>query len=339
MEQARAGWYHQLHQWLSVVCGLSRIQSSRYEIGLKIRTAEPELETYISLVSLLCSKVLREADSLFLQLRSFNDGTLERPFALVEAKLRQIGAYVGKWLQFQSLWDLESEYVYGQLGDSLASWQQLLLEIRKTRSTFDNSETQRSFGVAIINYEQVQSKVNAKYDTWQRDILSRFGGKLATSMKETHAAILKARHDLEHHSIEGSSTAATVTFITFVQDLKRKVTKWTPEIAIFDSGQKTLERQRYQFPSDWLYVDQIEGEWGAFNEIMARKDASIQDQLGELVGCCSGRPSADVIYASQLACSSRLLLKTRSSPIVSPRLYRIGTRTSPSKARSEQTPP
>ena len=167
------------------------------------------------------------------------------------------------------------------MGDSLSMWQRLLLDIRKTRSTFDNSETQKHFGVATINYEQVQSKVNTKYDAWQRDILGRFGAKLGASMKETHAAILKARHDLEQHSIEGSSTAATVTFITFVQDLKRKVKKWTPEITIFNSGQTTLERQRYQFPSDWLYVDQIEGEWSAFNEILARKNASIQDQLGE----------------------------------------------------------
>jgi dynein heavy chain 1 len=155
-----------------------------------------------------------------------------------------------------------------------------LLEIRKTRSTFDNSETQRSFGVAIVKYEQVQSKVNAKYDTWQRDILARFGGKLGATMKETHAAILKARHDLENHSIEGSSTAQAVTFITFVQDLKRKVKKWSPEIEIFSNGQRTLERQRYQFPTDWLYVDQIEGEWSAFNEILTRKNASIQEQLG-----------------------------------------------------------
>jgi dynein heavy chain 1 len=218
-----------------------------------------------------------------LQLGRFQDGTLERPFTLVEDKLRQISSYVAKWLQFQSLWDLEASYVYSKLGDSLSAWQQLLLEIRKTRSTFDNSETHKSFGVATINYEQVQSKVNAKYDTWQRDILGRFGGKLGLTMKDTHAAILKARHDLEHHSIEGSSTASTVTFITFVQDLKRKVKKWTPEIEIFRQGQKTLERQRYQFPGDWLYVDQVDGEWSAFNEILARKNASIQEQLGQFL--------------------------------------------------------
>lgn len=194
--------------------------------------------------------------------------------------MQHISSYVAKWLQFQSLWDLESEYVYTRLGDSLSLWQQLLLEIRKTRSTFDNSDTSKSFGVADINYEQVQSKVNAKYDMWQKEILGRFGSKLGVAIKETHSIILKARHDIEHHSIEGSSTAATVTFITFVTDLNKRVKIWTPEIEMFNQGQKTLERQRYQFPNDWLHIDQLEGEWSAFKDILARKTASIQEQLG-----------------------------------------------------------
>ena len=128
---------------------------------------------------------------------------MERPFELVENKVQQLKEYVAKWLQFQSLWDLEAEYVFNRLGDNLAHWQQLLTEIKKARSTFDTSETQKSFGVCVIDYEQVQSRVNAKYDSWQKDILNRFGVKLGNAMKDMHAAILKARHDLEHQSIEG----------------------------------------------------------------------------------------------------------------------------------------
>lgn len=36
---------------------------------------------------------------------------------------------------------------------------------------------------------------------------------------------------------------------------------------------------RFQFPAQWLHVDNIEGEWSAFNEIMRRKDSSIQTQV------------------------------------------------------------
>jgi hypothetical protein len=144
------------------------------------------------------------AHALLLQLTQFPDNTLERPFALIEAKAQQLKEYVGKWLQFQSLWDLEAESVFARLGDSLAHWQQLLTEIKRARATFDTSETTRTFGgVCVVDYEQVQSRVNAKYDAWQRDITSRFGAKLGAAMKEMHASILKARNELEHHSIEG----------------------------------------------------------------------------------------------------------------------------------------
>lgn len=79
-----------------------------------------------------------------------------------------------------------------------------------------------------------------------------------------------------------SSTAAAVTFITFVQDLKKKTKTWGPMIELCASGEKTLERFRYQFPDDWLYSDQLQGEWSAFNEILKRKNDSIQEQLAGL---------------------------------------------------------
>lgn len=264
LEQARAVWYRELQERLTVVCSLTRVQSSRYEVGLRFETETPAATNYSEL------------------LLSFEDGTLERPFELVEQKLGEVGLYVDKWLQFQSLWDLEAEDVYAQLGDQLSQWQQLLLEIRKTRSTFDNSELRRSFGIIEVDYEQVQSKVTAKYDTWQRDIVARFGAKLGAAMKDSLTAIAKARHELETHSIETSSTSATVAFITFVQDVKRRAKQWEAEVAIFSSGQKTLERQRYHFPPDWTYLDHVANEWSAFNEILSRKTASIQEQLAGL---------------------------------------------------------
>ena len=76
----------------------------------------------------------------------------------------------------------------------------------------------------MIDYKQVQARVNAKYDLWQRDILSRFGVKLGNAMKEMHASILKARNKLEHHSLRFDSLLQSVcsdshhctwSFITF----------------------------------------------------------------------------------------------------------------------------
>lgn len=263
IEQARASWFHQLHDWLATVCHLPRVQSSRYEGGLSVKDNSTKEKTYVSLLT------------------HMGDSSLEHAYQIIEDKIRQVAEYVDIWLQYQSLWDLESSKVFGILGDDLAKWQQILLEIKRARSTFDNSETEQSFGPLIVDYEQVQSKVNQKYDQWQREILNKFGSMLGLAMRDFHTEVSKARYELEQQSIESNSTGEAVTFITFVQDLKRKVTKWGNDVELFRHGQKTLERQRFQFPSDWVYVDQVDGEWSAFNEILARKNNAIQEQIGE----------------------------------------------------------
>jgi hypothetical protein len=40
---------------------------------------------------------------------------------------------------------------------------------------------------------QVQSKVNLKYDSWHKEVLSKFGQMLGSNMTEFHSQISKVR--------------------------------------------------------------------------------------------------------------------------------------------------
>lgn len=82
-------------------------------------------------------------------------------------------------------------------------------------------------------------------------------------------------------------------------------------IELCENGEKTLHRFRYQFPDDWLYSDQLRGEWSAYNEILKRKNDSIQEQLGPF----SALSSSSYLMYPQLVCNSRLSRRTRSSRI------------------------
>lgn len=267
VQYARARWFQQLHDTLAVVCGLQRVLSARYEIGLQMsKQVDTTDRTYTSLLT-----------------RFGDDDTLIRPFSLIEGRVADLDAYVARWLQFQSLWDLDENVGDRVLGDSLSKWQDLLQAIRRARTVFDNSETQYSFGaVATVEYGQVAAKVNAKYDSLQRMFTSQFASRLGNSMKDIHATILKARNDLEQGSIEASSTASTVNFVMLVEDTKRKVKSWGSQVEVFASGEKILQRQRHSFPKEWLWVDQVEGQFSALSEILARKDAGIQEQKAGL---------------------------------------------------------
>lgn len=257
LEFARGSWFLQLHDWIGIVCNLYKIKAARYQMSLSISTAD---ETRFSDLLPECADMLH------------------RVYVTIEKKLHDIGAYVDKWLQFQSLWDLQSEQVYDMLGDHLPRWLECLQDIRRVRTTFDTQEVSRSFGHITVDYDQVQTKVNAKYDQWQHEILIKFAGRLGNRMRDVNSDIEKARRQLEGQSSDTSSTAQAVQFITAVQSCKRNVKLWAPEIDMFRQGQSTLVRQRYHFPNDWLHIEQIDSQWEALKEILEKKSRIMEEQ-------------------------------------------------------------
>ena len=310
LEHARASWFLQLHDYIGIVCNLPKIKASRYQMSLTLSTV-----------------VLEEAR--FNDLPSDCTDILGRVYASIETKLRGISEYVDKWLQFQSLWDLQSEQVYELLGDGLSKWLQLLQEIRKSRATFDTSEVSRTFGHITIDYGQVQDKVNAKYDQWQHEILLKFAGRLGTRMREVHAEIEKARRDLETQNLEATSTAQAVQFITIVQACKRQVKAWAPEVETFRQGQSTLVRNRYNLPSDWVDVQRVDSEWDALNEILGKKAKVVQDQTDALKAKILAE---DLVVTEKIAEISaqwnteKPVSGTIAPDVASPRLALYGTR-------------
>lgn len=85
--------------------------------------------------------------------------------------------------------------------------------------------------------------------------------------------------DLEQQAIEAGSTGDAVNAITYTQTVKRKMKMWDNQVEVYRLGQNILYRDRFQFPSNWLDSENIQGEWSAFNEILRRKETSIGTQV------------------------------------------------------------
>ena len=86
---------------------------------------------------------------------------------------------------------------------------------------------------------------------------------------------------------------------------------WPDFSQTFTSGQRILERQRYQFPNNWIYTDQVEGEWDAFCAILKKKDSHIQQQ----VRCGTG-----LLFPCKLYISADLLVNKGRASISANRL-------------------
>ncbi|KAF2396617.1 cytoplasmic dynein-like protein 1 heavy chain 1 [Trichodelitschia bisporula] len=262
LEYARAKWLEELQTWLGVIGTLKKVEASRYEMKV-----QPDVEEVVQDFSYLPGSCAE---------------TLSQVHTDVESKLSTVSEYVDKWLQFQSLWDLRIEQVFEELQEDLSLWLQILQEILNDRDTFDTSEVSVSFGHITVNYEQVQLKVNGRYDQWQQDILARFALLLGARMNLVFTEIQQARKDLEGQALEASSTQQAVSFITTVQQCKRKVKSWAVDVELFRQGETTLRRQRHQFPKGWLSMEQIENEWTMLNQVLERKGRIVEDQSDAL---------------------------------------------------------
>ncbi|XP_050563736.1 dynein heavy chain, cytoplasmic isoform X2 [Spodoptera frugiperda] len=262
LEEARFQLMRQMFAWQAIVTSQHRLQSTRYQVGV----ARAQTATYRNLLTKLPA----------------GSSPLENAYDAIEQKISQVREYVDEWLRYQALWDLQPESLYGRLGEDITLWIKCLNDIKKSRTTFDTSDTRREYGPVVIDFARVQSKVALKYDAWHKEVLGKFGALLGGEMVTFHSQLAKSRSQLEQQTIEAASTSDAVSLITYVQQLKREVLAWEKQVDIYREAQRILERQRFQFPAQWLHVDNIEGEWSAFNEIMRRKDSSIQTQVASL---------------------------------------------------------
>ncbi|KAK3093975.1 hypothetical protein FSP39_022394 [Pinctada imbricata] len=264
IEEARVNIMQELFGWEAVITSLPRIKHSRYQVGLDVESESES--TYRSVLTKLPGGQI----------------VLEDAYSAIQNVMKELSSYVNVWLRYQSLWDLNPDVLYSRLGMKIKIWMATLEEIKASRKTFDTSENQKEIGPIVVQFGKVQSKVSLKYDSWHKEVLSKFGSLLGNEMSEFHTVISRSRSELEQQSIDTANTSEAVGLITQVQALKRKMKSWEKQVDMYKEGQRILERQRYQFPTNWLYSDNIDGEWGAFNDIMKRKDSSIQTQVASL---------------------------------------------------------
>ena len=159
LSETRAFWYQTFHDLLEVICGLPRVESSRYEsVRAQPRSDESKREkTYALILSRIDKELLKKA------------------YTILQRVIDESEEYVKSWLSFQVLWDLDPNRMFEQLGEETEKWRQLMSEIRQGRKTFDSVDTEKCFGPIVIDFRSVQSKVTNKYDSWHKEVINKFG--------------------------------------------------------------------------------------------------------------------------------------------------------------------
>ncbi|KAL8455832.1 hypothetical protein Emag_000406 [Eimeria magna] len=326
VEAARQLWMGSLHRIMASVCLLPRFNTTNSARPLKFggeasswfdeESDEPWRENEDPLkpkgggtYRVIASRIPKEI--------------LEKAYAAIDNVMEKVEDYVSNWLHYQVLWDVDVSEVLGKLGDDIETWQQLLNEIKQARSPFDSSETRVMFGPTIVDHHQVQAKLNTKYDAWHRDILHAFGQKVSANASAFFASLHAMVTDLEEQSqatdpSDTSMTAATflsmseaqmstlissqglvgdelisnlvanlTKFLLKLQEAGKLEPKWGATLEALRASERLLERQRFTFPSDWLWIDRIEGEMEMFVQLLRHQGLIVDRSREQIVAVVS----------------------------------------------------
>ena len=121
LPEARTKIYELMFAWQVIVTSLNRIQSTRYQVALDRAISQ----TYRDLLT------------------KMPDGpeVLAAAYTAVEDHMKEVKLYVDEWFNYQALWDLQPEKLYGTLKEDISLWMRCLNNIKKSRTIFDTTGT------------------------------------------------------------------------------------------------------------------------------------------------------------------------------------------------------
>ena len=277
LEVARTEWLNTFHHHIQIVSALPRIVSHRYDV-FSASDSSTSLDAAAS--SKFYTNIMYNIDG----------NVLSKAYFAIEDKLIQASNYSQLWLQYQALWDISVSFISDKLGSDIPQWRQLLSEVKDARNTIDTVSNEEIFGPIVINYSQVQNKINMKYDMWQKDLQVRFGIILLSAIKETFSVINSDKTVLEDITYLSSATDITVNIdnnniiagIENILRLKFVLPERKQYVNELEQSEKLLYKQRYIFPNDWFAVSNVTGILNDFIQILDRRHSSMTNHLPAL---------------------------------------------------------
>ena len=208
-------------------------------------------------------------------------GLLSSAYAAVEQSLGRAKAYTRTWLQYQSLWDMDASQLFDPLGEDLEKWQTVLREIKSARGTLESSEQEQRFGLVVIDRQQVQSKVSNKYNEWHKEAQARFKTLLGEAIVAFHETLKTTVTKLELANLDGG-TAEVVEYVSLVQEMVHGKEALQKSMDTFSVSERLLTKQRFRFPTDWLAMENVEGTWSAFEQILGKRAKVMEGEIPAL---------------------------------------------------------
>ncbi|CRG93244.1 dynein heavy chain, putative [Plasmodium gallinaceum] len=303
IDSMRQIWYYKLSEAINIICGITRVKNIFQKKDKTKETIQIKIEDGNSIIN---DVIL---DNTYRYIMYFIDKKIyDNAVRAINDTVEKASKYESIWLQYKSLWKIEIDDIITSFGEDIQTWKNFMDEIKQTENTFDTLDTEKYFGPIVIDYRILQSKVSSKFEIWQKEIVSEFSKKLSEKTLHLKEEIENALNDLNMQATltnESEITAMHIlsmtpkdiigiinsydmdvlskacnsihNFMEKINEIDAKESEWDNKCDILKQSEVLLEKQRYVFPSNWLYIDNIIGKLETVKQILSYQIKLVKD--------------------------------------------------------------
>ena len=261
----RSIFVQELHNFMGIICCLKRPQSGRFEVfdSSPSHLGHEKAPTTFS-------HLVHEIDPI----------TLAKAYGCIESHMHSISQFVSQWLAYQTLWDTRVADVASAIGENMDLWYSVLDEAAVARNALDAARSSFRFGPVTIKFDKVQSQINLKYDSWQKELQNSYATVLGERIDDMHNQVCSAKSKLEDISLDGGgSTENIVLGVSYIQEIKQNLDPWAATVDVLLNAERILKRQRHSFHSDWVEGSRLKGLYRHLEQILQKRSRTMDEQF------------------------------------------------------------
>lgn len=221
-----------------------------------------------------CMLLNKESASLKPEILS---SSIAEVFSKVDKFTCQFSDYFDNWVQVEH-WiglDLLNDIDVNSFAaiNILDQWYNAIQKVWKLRSLFDSDIHQ--IGSCLIYLENIQTKTFLRFENFQKQITKIFGDIFQSQLYEFINNSEKTIESLNFNTLDSKGfTENLITYLNAKADISGD---WKAKVLLFGNCSNIFSKMGFKYPSNWVYMEQIESKISIIHSILSKKDTIITE--------------------------------------------------------------
>ena len=220
----------------------------------------------------------RPAENYSLLRPNTSQGRVKCFMDAVDELMEKLSVYYLKWKKFQYFLELDLNSRDRLLKilphpESINSWLQLISEVQNLSHLFDSVNSEFWIGNICVDFSNIKHRASSEYEGLMKRTIGIFGSVFESVLIETENFFEYTRPSLERKLSIDKEFYILLEEIAELLNIEYRLEEI--DVQTLKQGQTCLFKFRFEFPSGWTYVEQIENNLSVFHKLLITKTNSL----------------------------------------------------------------